>query len=316
MAALTIANHAKRLAAYAGHTPESASAQTGMLTWIVDALLDAVSQIGNEGGGVFEEPLGSILKAPQTVGVTISASTPTTVTLATAGIVPNDLCTLRIAKMNCDATIKALNGTAAQITPGFDGISTGTFTGTATVWHDAWKISDGSNVRDAGMRVRTKGIPLERVNSRDEAERLYGMDPMLAGPNIGGRRLETRAYDMPRCWWIEHYGSATFLLVYPMPGYLIPIESRVQLGITAIDETNVMSSSETYGLSDDLSRDVLRPLAIESFRNSPFMAAVTLGAETDRQVKRAREILDDIAPKKPGPTNWNMPDARGRGRDY
>jgi hypothetical protein len=155
-----------------------------------------------------------------------------------------------------------------------------------------------------------------RVSSREQAEAVCGVDTRIAAIG-GGRRLVALSNGLPQVWWLEHYGAATFIMVYPMPGSAVAIESRVQLGVTAVDESNVLTSAETFGLSDDMLRDVLRPLAIEAFRNSPFMANVTIGEEIDKQVVRAREILDAVRPKQRGPLPWGMRSVSSRGlRDY
>ena len=160
-------------------------------------------------------------------------------------------------------------------------------------------------MNDAGTRVRVAGMPVMRVSGREQAEAVCGVDTRIAAIG-GGRRLVALANGLPQVWWIEHYGAATFILVYPMPGHAVPIDSRSQLGVTAVTEGNVLTSAETFGLSDDMLRDVLRPLAIEAFRNSPFMANVTIGEEIDRQVLRAREMLDAVRPKQRGPLPWGM----------
>ena len=130
---LNVGNIATRLLAYPAVASGDAAAITGLLTWIVDAIMDARGQIARSGGGVFEEPLGTVLKGPATTPVTIAAATPTALTAITGANVPNDLCTIRIPGMSCDATLKALTTTTAIIAPGFDGITTGSTTVTAQV---------------------------------------------------------------------------------------------------------------------------------------------------------------------------------------
>ena len=307
-ATLTVAQISARLLSYPAIAVADAleANYVGLRGWLVDAILDAYGQIARKGGGKLEEPIGSVLKGPQTVSVTIDAATPAAIVIGTAGIIPNDLCTLRIPQASCDCTIKAIagNGLSGAIAPGYDGISTGTFTGTATVWHDAWKISDGLTVRNEGTRLRVGGRELERVNSRDEAERLCGMDARGLPPGRG-RRLVTLTQDLPRVWWVESYRASTFLCVYPMPGYAMPVEARVQLGGATIDEGNVLTSTETFGLTEEMSRLVWLPLAVDAFRRSPHMANSAVKEEIAAQVVRAYEILNKVGPKPEPPAPWN-----------
>ncbi len=262
---------------------------------------DARAPLTQECGGVFQEPVGGILKAPQTVNLTIVGAAASFT--KNSGTIPDNLCTIRIPGMSCDGTVKDIGGTPVLLAPGYDGTS-GTVD--ATVWHDAWKVSDGHDTEHEGWWVRIRGIPLRRVNSRVQAESEWGFDARYLPP-VAGRRLVTLANDFPYVWWIERYKAASYIGVYPMPGYAMPIEVRAQVGVTAVDDTNVLTSTETYNLTESIARDVWRPLAVRAFYACPYMKDLVPGPVVERQAERAYEILAQQAPKKPALRPWNAP---------
>lgn len=296
---LTVANNAERLLAYSAAQPGD-TMPVGMLTALVDSIMGALGELREAAPGMFTFPKGGVLAAPATLSVSVSFADPTALTLGSPGVVPGDLCTVRLAGGSVDSTIRDVTSNTGTISPGYEAVTSGTVTVTADVWHDAWQVADGgASVSDVGTVVRVGGVVLDPVQGRWQAESRMGQANACSG-----RRVVTNANGKPCVWWLERYKEKTFVVVYPMPGARMPIEAQVVRGFTDLTTANVLTSTETYDLPEDVAREVWRPLAAQRFCATPFFTLTSAKDEVARQAAKAMEWIELRKPKKPRLPDW------------
>ena len=283
---LAVKNIAERLLDLTALTT-SDTLPTGLARAIEDAIKGSIGEMRQANPGYFQSRKGGVLQPPTTTTAAMTTSARTTATL---GVAPqNILCTARIAEMDCDVTITAINNLTATISPGWSGAANATVT--ATLWHDAFLVSDGSDNANVGVVCTTTGRDLERVSSRAQAQARMALD-------MNGRRRECAPGDTPRFFWIERSNATLYACVYPMPTARTPIEVMVEAGIAAEyeDAADVFTDDDTYHLSDAIAREILLPLAKLRFSASPFFRC----AEAMDEIKRQGSLaLDNMAKQKP-----------------
>ncbi len=263
---------------------------TGATVWLVDAIQGALGEMRDAAPGLFRKKTGGILLAKATQSVTLTQGAGITLT-TTVG----NLNTARFPGGMSDYTIQAVSGTSASIVPAWEGAGVAV---TATIWNDAWEASDGAAFSDCEITaVRVNGQPVEKVASREAAESRWGVAANW-GMNVPSARAECGTGDLPRYWWVERYAKKTYVCLYPMPTARANIEAELVLGWSDIAAADVVASTATFDLPDDVAREIWRPLAILRWSAAPLFANESAKVEIERQAVLARARLAAMAPKK------------------
>ena len=286
---MTVAELALRCLDYPNITVADApTVAPGAVRWIKDAIFGALGEMQKEAPGLFRSQVGALLKAPQTLNVTVDSGTLPAVTLSSSGIVPGDLCTLRLTGNSCDVNVKNVSGTAAEIAPSFDG-TTGTVA--ATVWHDALELSAYADIGDV---VLVSGKPIEQVSSREHAKAQRG-SYVADGSNDAGT---------PEYFWTTRHKTKLYVCFYPMPSALVAVSVELLYRPADIAEADIYTSTADFNLDASVSREVLLPLVVERWMASPLMASRAAVTQVQVNAKLAREKLQGLSPGSTRLPDW------------
>lgn len=275
----------------AGPTGDVTNGTAAEKSSIALSMTQAVQEARKLNPSLFSRRVGTVLRAATSGTITVTQYA-TAATLGTL-VVPNDGCTLRIAQGLDNELDQNPSDSSYALRRPHEG-STGMQT--AELWNDCWVVDDGTNYEGVLGTVTADGRPLEEVRSANQLDRFRLINDY--GTPTYSRRRTTGIVAAVACeQWASPFVKRiqTRLRFAPMPASQTVIEADLIIATPTFTTANMIDTSITFQIPQQIDEYLLFPLAMKKFMASPmFRAPKETRAELDEQYKAAVETLKSL----------------------
>lgn len=272
------------------------SANASQQQWLAMVITQAIQEMHGINPDCWRQRPGITLVAPITGTITATFGS-TAVTLGTLTI-PNDGCTLRFSagfdnELNYDAAT-----TSYVLRRPHDGA---TGLQTATVWHDCWVATDGTQYENVLGDVLANEIPIEVARTLKEVELSRIIPPWWdygAGWMNGRKRFAGRVLAVVMEPWASPFKTQmqTRLRFTPMPGWQTVIDANFQVAAQVVSVADILNTSTpvTFWTPAKLDETILADIALKRWAKSPYFRTESARKDIQLDYEKAVDRLRDF----------------------
>jgi len=251
-------------------------------------MTQAVQEARKINPSLFTRRVGTVLQAAASGTITVTQFS-TAATLGTL-VVPNDGCTVRIAS-GLDNELNQNPGDSSyklrRPHEGASGLQT------AQIWNDCWVVDDGTTYESILGTVTANGRPIEEVRSANQLDR-YRLINDYGQPTYARLRTTGIVAAVLCEQWASPFVNKvqTRLRFAPMPASLTTIEADLVIAAPKFSSTDIVSTSITFQVPQQIDELLLFPLAMKRLMAQPtFRAPAETRKELEMQYQGAVETL-------------------------